>query len=162
MAAQDGKRVEVGVRPRSGAGGKSQAQHLVRALSGFTVKPATESGDKLTRFGPFSAQCRAGNVKIPRGPWNDDLFRVLEGFPELAHDDEVDACSGALEMLNPNMNSWGNYELYSQQAENLRVEREAASGRAEPTWAPGSMEWQAEQKKLKAEQEKLKDGGSCG
>ena len=29
--------------------------------------------------------------------------RVLEGFPDLAHDDEVDACSGALEMLNPQM-----------------------------------------------------------
>jgi predicted phage terminase large subunit-like protein len=161
-AAQDGKRVEVGFGQDPGQAGKSQAQHLVRALSGFTVKPATESGDKLTRFGPFSAQCRAGNVKILRGSWNDDLFRVLEGFPELAHDDEVDACSGALEMLNPNMNSWGIYELYRQQAEKLRAEREAASGRAEPTWAPGSMEWQAEQEKLKAEQEKLMGGGSCG
>ena len=142
--------------------GKSQAQHLVRALSGFTVKPATESGDKLTRFGPFSAQCRAGNVKILHGSWSDDLFRVLEGFPELAHDDEVDACSGALEMLNPNMKGWGIYELYRQQAEKLRAEHEATSGRAQPTWAPGSMEWQAEQEKLKAEQEKLKGGGSCG
>jgi predicted phage terminase large subunit-like protein len=54
-----------------GQAGKSQAQHLVRALSGFTVRPATESGDKLTRFGPFSSQCRAGNVKIRRGPWRD-------------------------------------------------------------------------------------------
>jgi len=26
-----------------------------------------------------------GNVKILRGPWNEDLFRVLEGFPDLAH-----------------------------------------------------------------------------
>jgi len=33
---------------------------------------------------------------------NEELFRVLEGFPDLAHDDEVDACSGTLEMLNPN------------------------------------------------------------
>jgi phage terminase large subunit-like protein len=33
-----------------GQAGKSQAQHLVRALSGFTVRPATESGDKLTRL----------------------------------------------------------------------------------------------------------------
>src|SRR5437773_12539967 len=88
-------------------------------------EPKSFCGDKLTRFGPFSAQCRAGNVKILRGSWNDDLFRVLEGFPELVHDDEVDACSGALKMLNPNMNSWGIYELYRQQAEKLRAEREA-------------------------------------
>jgi hypothetical protein len=44
---------------------------------------------------------------------------VLEGFPDLAHDDEVDACSGALEMLNPQMKSWGIFELYRQKAEAL-------------------------------------------
>ena len=43
------------------------ALHLVRALSSFTAALAAESGDKATRFGPFSAQCRAGNVKILRG-----------------------------------------------------------------------------------------------
>jgi len=58
----------------------------VRALNGFSVTPAPESGDKLTRFGPFSSQCRAGNVKIRRGSWNEELFRVLEGFPDLAHE----------------------------------------------------------------------------
>jgi predicted phage terminase large subunit-like protein len=146
-ATRDGRRVRVGFGKDPGQAGKSQAFHLVRALSGFDVTSAGESGNKVTRFGPFSAQCRAGNVKILRGAWNEDLFRVLEGFPDLAHDDEVDACSGALEMLNPNMNSWGIYELYRQQAEKLRAEREATSGRAEPTWAPGSMEWLAEQNK---------------
>jgi terminase large subunit-like protein len=107
--------------------------------------------DKLTRFGPFSSQCRAGNVKILQGPWNEDLFRVLEGFPDLAHDDEVDACSGALEMLNPEMKGWGIYEFYRQKAEQLLAEREAR-GEATPqptqtVWARGSMEWLAAQKK---------------
>jgi predicted phage terminase large subunit-like protein len=87
-ATQDGKRVRIGFGKDPGQAGKSQALHLVRALSGFTVGPAAESGDKLTRFGPFSSQCRAGNVKIRRGSWNEELFRVLEGFPDLAHDDE--------------------------------------------------------------------------
>lgn len=87
---------------------KSQALHLVRAFSGFAVVLAPESGDKLTRFGPFSSQCGAGNLKILRGPWSEDLFRILEGFPDLAQDDEVDACSGALEMLDPQMKGWGN------------------------------------------------------
>jgi predicted phage terminase large subunit-like protein len=145
-ATQDGKRVTIGFGQDPGQAGKSQAQHLVRALSGFTVRPATESGDKLTRFGPFSSQCRAGNVKILRGPWNEDLFRVLEGFPELAHDDEVDACSGALEMLNPQMNSWGFYEATRQRFEQQQAAR--VPGNPEPTYARGSMEWAAEQKKL--------------
>jgi predicted phage terminase large subunit-like protein len=149
-AARDGKRVRVGFGRDPGQAGKSQALHLVRALSAFTVAPAAESGDKLTRFGPFSAQCRAGNVKIQRGPWNEDLFRVLEGFPDLAHDDEVDACSGALEMLNPDMKGYGIFEFYRQKAEELRAEREGrgeAAQPTQPTWAIGSMEWLAEQNK---------------
>jgi phage terminase large subunit-like protein len=31
----------------------------------------------------------------PAGPWNEELFRVLEGFPDPAHDDEVDALRGS-------------------------------------------------------------------
>ena len=119
-AAQDGKRVRIGFGQDPGQAGKSQALHLVRALNGFTVTASPESGDKLTRFGPFSSQCRAGNVKILRGPWNEELFRILEGFPDLAHDDEVDACSGALEMLNVEMKGWGIFELYRQRAEKLK------------------------------------------
>jgi predicted phage terminase large subunit-like protein len=146
-ATQDSKRVRIGFGKDPGQAGKSQAQHLVRGLSGFTVMPAPESGDKLTRFGPFSSQCRAGNVKIRRGPWNEDLFRVLEGFPDLAHDDEVDACSGALEMLNPQMNSWGIFEYYRQKAEQLRAEQYHNPQPAQPLPAPGSLEWLAAQNK---------------
>jgi predicted phage terminase large subunit-like protein len=119
-AAQDGNKVKIGFGQDPGQAGKSQAQYLVRALSSFTVTPATESGDKRTRFGPFSSQCRAGNVKILRGSWNEDLFRVLEGFPELAHDDEVDASSDTLEMLKPEMKGRGLYGFYRQKAEKLR------------------------------------------
>jgi predicted phage terminase large subunit-like protein len=117
IATQDGKLVRIGFGQDPGQAGKSQALHLVRALSGFTVTPSPESGDKLTRFGPFSSQCRAGNVSILRGPWNETLFHILEGFPDLAHDDEVDACSGALEMLNLQMKGWGIFELYRRQYE---------------------------------------------
>jgi hypothetical protein len=53
-------------------------------------------------------------------------------------------------MLNPKMNSWGLYELYRQQAEQLRAENDQDRPTTEPAktnWAPGSMEWQAEQNK---------------
>jgi predicted phage terminase large subunit-like protein len=148
-ATQDGKRVRIGFGQDPGQAGKSQALHLVRSLSGFTVAPASESGDKLTRFGPFSSQCRAGNVKIWRGAWNEELFRVLEGFPDLAHDDEVDACSGALEMLNPHMKGWGLYELYRQRAEELCAAQNPEPQPTQTNWAPGSVEWLAEQEKRK-------------
>ena len=136
--------MRIGFGQDPGQAGKSQAFHLVRALSHFTVSSASESGDKLTRFGPFSSQCRAGNVKIRRAPWNEELFRVLEGFPDLAHDDEVDACSGALEMLNPPMKGWGFYELQRQRAE--AVMQASRPRPAEPVLAPGSMEWEAAQR----------------
>ena len=144
-ATQDGKPVRIGFGKDPGQAGKSQALHLVRALSGFTVAAAPESGDKLTRFGPFSSQCRAGNVKIRRGSWNEELFRVLEGFPDLAHDDEVDACSGAMEMLNPQIKGWNMLEL-------ARRELEAAKQRNKPQPTktlpqPGSMEWFDAQRK---------------
>jgi predicted phage terminase large subunit-like protein len=144
-AAQDGKRARIGFGQDPGQAGKSQAQHLVRTLSGFTVDPASETGDKLTRFRPFSSQCRAGNVKIRRGSWNEELFRVLEGFPDLAHDDEVDACSGALEMLNPPMPSRAAYELMRQQAEETLAKQQRKPQPAPPDPARGSMEWRAQQ-----------------
>ena len=160
-AEQDGKRVRIGFGQDPGQAGKSQALHLVRALDGFTVRAAPESGDKLTRFGPFSSQCRAGNVKIRRGAWNEELFRVLEGFPDLAHDDEVDACSGAMEMLNPQMKSWGIYELTRRQAQELKQQREPEPRKTHS--APGSVEWQAEQEaKTKAQIEATAVEGTAG
>ena len=57
------------------------------------------------------------------------------GDAHLAHDDEVDACSGALEMINPHVNSWGLYEYYRQEAA-------AAAERSKPqpsTLSPGVL-----------------------
>jgi len=112
-----------------------------RARRSITVSPTPETGDMLTQFGPFRSQCSAGNVKIRRGSWNEELFRVLEGFPDLAHDDEVDACSGALEMLNPPMQnppmqSWGAYELACQMAEEVRAAQERKPQPAPPIRPP--------------------------
>ena len=92
-------------------------------------------------------QCRAGNVKIRRGAWNEELFRVLEGFPDLAHDDEVDACSGALELLGPNMKHWGYTEWFRREVE--KVNEQPKPEPTKPNWAPGSREWLAEQEEQK-------------
>ena len=92
-----------------------------------------------------ATKCRACNVKIRRGSWNEELFRVLEGFPDLAHDDEVDACSGALEMLNPGMKGEGHYEWMRQRAEAIKEQHKPQP--TKPVLAPGSMEWLAEQNK---------------
>jgi predicted phage terminase large subunit-like protein len=107
-ASADGYQTTVGFGKDPGQAGKWQASYLVRGLMGYTVLPEPETGDKTTRFGPFSSQCRAGNVKILRGEWNDVFFCALEAFPETKHDDDV-ACSGALELLTTNAVDFGMY-----------------------------------------------------
>lgn len=95
----DGHRVRVGLFQDPGQAGKAQAASLVRMLAGFNARVWPISGDKATLFGPFSAQCEAGNVEFVRGPWNESVFSVLEGFPDAKHDDDADACSGAFNAL---------------------------------------------------------------
>jgi predicted phage terminase large subunit-like protein len=94
-AAEDGESVEVALPQDPGQAGKSQAAALIRALEGFTVRATPESGDKVTRFNPFSAQAEAGNVSVLRGPWNETWFASLESFPTAPHDDDADATSRA-------------------------------------------------------------------
>lgn len=101
-AAADGRNVHIALPQDPGQAGKSQVQSLIAMLAGYSASSRSERGDKIVRFGPFSAQCEAGNVEFLRGPWNSDVFDALEAFPEAAHDDDVDACSGAYgHFVNP-------------------------------------------------------------
>ena len=95
---------------------------------------------------------RLCRLRVKRAYWNDELFRVLEGFPDLAHDDEVDACSGAYELLNPKMKAWGDYELMRQRAEETAQKQAGETGQQrkpppQTVYQPGSMEWEAAQKR---------------
>lgn len=95
-AEADGPSVFVGLPQDPGQAGKFQASHLVKRLEGFTTLVEIESGDKVTRFGPFSAQAEHGNVRIVRGAWNKAYIEELEAFPTKGvKDDQVDATSGA-------------------------------------------------------------------
>jgi len=89
-------------------------------------------------------------MKIRHGSRNEELFRVLEGFPELAHDDEIDACSGALEMLSPDMKNWGYYEWLRETAEKLNGQHTPEPPKT--IYAVDSMEWHAEQEEKRKAQ----------
>ena len=110
-AAEDGDGVEIALPQDPGQAGKSQAAALVRALEGFTVRATPESGDKVTRFGPFSAQAEAGNVYVLRAPWNETWFASLEAFPTAPHDDDADATSRAFGAHQTRMASAGFLEM---------------------------------------------------
>lgn len=99
-ASDDGKGTEISLPQDPGQAGKSQVAALIKMLSGYTVRSSPETGDKVTRFGPFSAQCEAGNVDVFRGAWNEGWFTALEGFPVAKHDDEADATSRAFDIVS--------------------------------------------------------------
>ena len=99
-AKRDGHRVIISLPRDPGQAGKWQTSDLTLALAGYQVKESPESGEKTTRFGPFSAQAEAGNVMVLRNPvWNDRLFGQLELFPEGRHDDDADSTSRAFNEL---------------------------------------------------------------
>ena len=106
-ATQDGKSVKVHIPQDPGEAGKTVAQERARLLVGYDVRIERASGDKITRFTPFSAQAEAGNVSVVRGTWNESWFSALEGFPQAAHDDDVDSTSEAFNGLI----SGSNYHL---------------------------------------------------
>jgi predicted phage terminase large subunit-like protein len=98
-AEVDGHEVSIGLPQDPGQAGKFQAGYFVGQLSGYVVHALPETGDKVTRAGPISAQAKAGNVSLVRGRWNGKFVQELEEFPGTSHDDQVDALSGAFSRL---------------------------------------------------------------
>ncbi|WP_242923325.1 phage terminase large subunit [Caulobacter sp. CCUG 60055] len=116
-AVQDGAGVEISLPQDPGQAGKAQGQALIRLLEGFTARATVESGDKQTRFGPFSAQAEAGNVFVLRGGWNEAWFEALEAFPDGRHDDDADSTSRAFNAHLAPMRGGGVFELARRRAE---------------------------------------------
>jgi predicted phage terminase large subunit-like protein len=98
-ATQDGFEVKIGIEQDPGQAGVSEADYLVRQLSGFQVSTHKVQKDKVTRALPVSSQAEANNIKILEGRWNEDFLREAENFPEGSHDDQIDALSGAFNMM---------------------------------------------------------------
>lgn len=110
LASQDGPSCTISLPQDPGQAGKSQVKSLTLMLSKYTVRSSTETGDKVTRFGPFSAQCEAGNVDVLRGDWNARWFDALEGFPTSKHDDDADSTSRAYAIVALDRGYKPNYE----------------------------------------------------
>lgn len=100
------KFVRITIPQDPGQAGKDQAASYVKHLSGFFVTTVKPTGDKITRAEPFSAQWQAGNVLLLAGDWNESYLAEMEGFPDAAHDDMVDASSDAFNKLQ-DVTDWG-------------------------------------------------------
>ena len=100
-ATRDGPDVRIRLAQDPGQAGKSQAASQIRMLDGFDVVAHPISGSKASRAKPFSAQVRAGNVRLVRGPWNEAFLNELEKFKgsDKDVDDQVDAAADAHDEL---------------------------------------------------------------
>ena len=99
-AQEDGKKIPVGIEREGGAQAKLLARHYqTQVLRGWDVhaKPATTS--KVLRAGPFSSQVRAGNVYVVRNAFTQTFIDQHHAFPDVDHDDLVDAASGGYNLL---------------------------------------------------------------
>ena len=56
------------------------------------------TGNKLVRAQPLGAS-EAGDVTLVAGAWNDAFLDEAELFPDGAHDDQIDALSGAMAVV---------------------------------------------------------------
>ena len=84
-----------------GSSGKIAADYYAREiLQGFMFRSERPTGSKEVRAGPFSTAAENGNVFLVRGDWINEFLDEAEAFPEGEHDDQVDACSGAINILN--------------------------------------------------------------
>jgi len=101
-ANEDGKGVRIGMEEEGGASGKSLVDHYRRRiLMGFNFKGDRPTGDKLVRAMPFAAAAEAGNVLLLKGAWNKEFLDEAESFgPDCAHDDQIDACAGACNLMS--------------------------------------------------------------
>ena len=87
------------VEQEPGSSGVDAARAFVTLLSGFHVQVDKVTGDKKLRAEPFSSQAEYGFVRVLRAPWYEDWIDELTSFPAGAHDDQVDATSGAFGKL---------------------------------------------------------------
>lgn len=115
-AARDGNLCMIRIPQDPGQAGKAQAANMVAKLAGYNVEAVPQSGSKVTKATPFSAQTAARNVLLLRAPWNDTFLAELCGFPNFKHDDQVDAAATAFNGLVTTKPMGGIIDFYAKQA----------------------------------------------
>lgn len=105
-AEQYGNRVQVWIEQEPGSGGKESAEATIRNLAGFPIRADRVTGHKDVRIGPYAAQAGAGNVKLLRGPWNQDYIDEMCSIPTGEFRDQADASAGAFNKLAGGIYRW--------------------------------------------------------
>ena len=95
-AKMDLMRTAVRMEQEPGASGVNTIDHYARrVLLGYDFRGVKTTGEKADRANPVASAAERRQVKVVQGIWNAALLDELESFPLGAHDDQVDAVSGA-------------------------------------------------------------------
>jgi predicted phage terminase large subunit-like protein len=65
-------------------------------LAGISFRGVIPTQDKITRAQPLLARAEQGKLFLKRAEWNGAMIDEFCAFPEVEHDDQVDAASGML------------------------------------------------------------------
>lgn len=100
----DGTKVRMGIENEGGSTGKDIALMTIQRHSGNRISMHSPTGDKEARADPVSVQVNGRNVKIAsygddRDAWIHPFLEELKLFPKSTYKDQVDALSGAFDLL---------------------------------------------------------------
>jgi len=99
-AALDGRQVPVYIEQEPGSSGKIViTDYQQDVLKGYSVAGVRSTGSKLVRARPVSSAAEVGNILLVNGPWITAFLDEAVAFPDGAHDDQIDALSGAMAAL---------------------------------------------------------------
>ena len=105
------------------ASGQSLIQDLRKETS-LPVVPIKVDTDKVSRAHAVVPLWEAGKIRAPEGAeWVRDWLDQLYGFPKLAHDDDVDSTTQALNYLNLGGGSTGILEWMRREAIDIKVRK---------------------------------------
>lgn len=76
-----------------------QELRRMRELASTTLRGIRVDKDKQSRAMPWAARAEAGKVALVAGDWVKPFIDEVVAFPTAAHDDYVDAASGAVAMI---------------------------------------------------------------
>src|SRR5699024_2836825 len=100
VARKDGRKIPIVLELEGGSQAKVATHYLAtQVLQGFDVHTQTVSKGKEARALPLASQARQSNVYLLRASWNGPWLDEFEAFPNGAHDDQVDAASGAFNWI---------------------------------------------------------------
>lgn len=126
-ARDDGDECEIWMEQEGGASGKQLVYHYQANVipDGYVLQGNPARGTKGARARPLAATMQMHRVKIVDADWNDEFFDELEAFSEDpshsgAHDDQVDAGSGAFGQLRDDGDTGSTEDIADEYATPLR------------------------------------------